>query len=416
MRLTLRTFAALLFATSGTAGASAQDVTLRVWATPSIFAPMFERLVDGFEAGHPGITIELDASHRSQEDVVQAVLRQALVNDLPDISFQGPNFLRTIADKGVTVPLDDLIAGDAEWTPDRFSPALTASGTVAGHVHGVSIGFSVPVIFYNADLVQQAQGDAPFPDSWDGIIELAAKIGALDPAIVGGFHRTDALFFQAQLNARGGALMNADESALAFTGPAGLETLEFMKQLGEAGQGRTPMSRDQARQAFAGGTVGMLTDTSSGIAGRLEQIGDNFEMGVAPFPIPSADGGLPAPGIVATISTKDEARQQAAWQFIKYTVGVEGQEIVAAETSYIPANSVAVEASETLRNLGTEQPLLKPALDSVPHAVAWYAFPGENAAKIDEMIGATVEAVSTLQLEPQAALDKMNEEVSALLP
>ncbi|MGV6876217.1 extracellular solute-binding protein [Pseudochelatococcus sp. B33] len=417
MHPTLKAVAAsLILATSSVASASAEEITLDVWATPSIFKSMFDRLVDGFEAKNPDIKINLDASQRSQEDIVQAVLRQALVGDLPDISFQGPNFLRTIADLGVTVPLDGLIAGDPDWTSENYSEALAAGGTVSGSVHGIPIGLSVPVLFYNADLVKQAQGDAPFPDTWDGIIGLAAKIGSLNSSVVGGFYRTDALFYQAQVNARGGTFMNEAETEIAFTGPEGLDALTFYKRIGEAGQGRTPMTRDQARQAFAGGTVGMLSDTSSGIASRLEEIGDRFTMGVASFPIPAADGGIPSPGIVATISTKDEARQQAAWLFIKYLVSVEGQEIVATETSYIPANGAVFDKSDVLKNLAVNQPLLAPALDSANHAVAWYAFPGQNAAKIDEVMAATIEAVSTLRIKPEEALSKMRSDVEALLP
>lgn len=417
MHPTLKAVAAsLFFATTAVASASAAETTLRVWATPSIFKPMFERLVNGFEAKHPEIKIDLDASQRSQEDIVQAVLRQALVGDLPDISFQGPNFLRTIADRGVTVPLDKLIADDPEWTAENYADSLAAGGTVSGSVQGIPIGLSVPVLFYNADLVKKAQGDAPFPDTWDGIIELARKIGATDSSVVGGFYRTDALFYQAQVNARGGDFMNADETQITFTGPEGLDALTFYKQIGEAGQGRTPMTRDQARQAFAGGTVGILSDASSGIASRLEQIGSSFKMGVAPFPIPAADGGIPSPGIVATISTKDEARQQAAWTFIKYLVSAEGQEIVATETSYIPANGAVFDKSDVLKNLAVNQPLFQPVLDTAKHAVAWYAFPGQNAAKIDEVIAATVEAVATLRIEPEAALTKMRQDVEALLP
>lgn len=396
--------------------AYAETITLKVWATPSIFKGMFEKLTKGFEAKYPDIKIALDASNRSQEDIVQSVLKQAIVGGLPDVSFQGPNYLRTIADRGAIVPIDEMLASDPDWTADRFSPSLANSAKVNGKVYGISIASSVPVIFYNADLVRKAQGDAPLPETWDGIVELAAKISALDKGLVGGFHRTDSLFFQAQINARGGVLMNDAETKIAFTEQPGLEAMRFMKRLGEAGQGRNPMSRDQARQAFAGGTVGMLTDMSSGISARVKQIGDKFRMGVAAFPVPANQGGLPSAGLVATVSTKDKARQKAAWAYIKYIAEVEGQEIVGAETSYFPGNNVALQTSSVLKTLVAEQPLIQPALKTVPLAVAWYAFPGENAAKIDDLIGASVEAVSTLRMAPEAGLAKMKADVEGLLP
>lgn len=178
------------------------------------------------------------------------------------------------------------------------------STKIDGQIQGIGVGFSVPVLYYNADLVRQASGDAPFPKTWDEIIKLAKKIEGSNERVVGGFYRTDALFFQAQLNSRGTGYMDSKETVILPDNDAAQSAFALIKSIGEAGQAKVPMQREQARQAFTSGTVGMLSDMSSQIASFKKQIAGNFELGVARFPIPAASGRIPAAGIAAIMSTK----------------------------------------------------------------------------------------------------------------
>ena len=59
--------------------------------------------------------------------------------------------------------------------------AAVSVGLVGGKQYGVGLAMSTPVIYYNADLVKRAGGDPDkFPTTWDGIIDLAKRIEALD--------------------------------------------------------------------------------------------------------------------------------------------------------------------------------------------------------------------------------------------
>ena len=99
------------------ARAVSRNITLRVNATPSIFKPTFERLRDEFVSRHPGVAIDLRTTARDQEDQVQATLRQALIGELPDVSFEGMKYLRMLQRRQIVAPLTQLIAGDAATTP-----------------------------------------------------------------------------------------------------------------------------------------------------------------------------------------------------------------------------------------------------------------------------------------------------------
>ena len=67
------------FALSGVA--AAETATIRVSATPSILATMFEELVAAFEAEHPDIDVELEIPAGEQDEQLRDLLRQAVVDD-----------------------------------------------------------------------------------------------------------------------------------------------------------------------------------------------------------------------------------------------------------------------------------------------------------------------------------------------
>ena len=240
-------------------------------------------------------------------------------------------------------------------------------------------------------------------------------MGDLNPDIIGGFHRFHPWIFQAQIQSRGGRLIDETETELLFPGDEGQATFDLYRAFGEAGQGELPMTREQGRQAFASGTIGIFTDSSSILRRYEEQVGDSFEIGIAPFP--RVDGGtIPAAGVAAVMLAQDDERQQAAWRFMRFVASPEGQVIVAEETAYVPANAVAFAEGTPLADYYAERPLMSAALATVPHASAWYAYPGENSVRIEEVIRDAIQSVATLQIAPQDALTQLAEDVNAILP
>ena len=412
--------AAALASVSLAATSSAETITLEVSATPSIFTPMFEGIVDAFEASHPDIDIVLDASQRDQDEMIQSLLRRSLVGELPDVSFQGYNYLRTLANRGLVVPLDGFIAADDGWTADRYSHSVTAGSTVNGIVYGLGIGMSFPIIYYNRSLVAQVQEDtAALPDDWDDLIALAERISATGDNRIGLFFQHDASgawTFQALVFSLAGRMMNEDESEMAFTGPEGLEALHLLHRIGAAGQADLDMGRSQARQAFIGGSVGMLIDSSSPLARLEEQVGDAFSIGTARLPIPHGDGTLPAAGISIVLLTEDPERQEAAWQFMRFAASPEAAAIVGTTTGYVPANEVSVREPELLGDFYADNANMGAALQSLPYADRWYVFPGPNAVRITDGLNARLQEVITLQATPEQALAAMAEETRPLLP
>ena len=329
------------------------------------------------------------------------------------MTFQGYNYIRTLAERDLPVPLDAFIAEDAAWQGGEISSSVANSGTLDGTVYGLGLGFSFPVLYYNADLVNAALEGQAFPSDWTGVIELANTLYEGDSGNLGGFLMSHSWIFQALVETTGNAYVG-DDGRLGFAGDQGEAVFDIIGGFAEAGQAESAMTREQARQAFVGGTVGIFTDSSSVLARHLDQIGDRFELAVAPFPISAEGASVPAAGVAGVMLTRDEAKQDAAWRFLSHVVSAEGQMLVAQNTSYVPANAAALESSEDLHALLTQDPRMQAALDTAPLASAWYAFPGQNGREIDAVIADMMQAVTSGTVTPDQAQMQLINEIQAL--
>jgi multiple sugar transport system substrate-binding protein len=400
-----------------TRSSHAQAATVRVSATPSIFRNMFEELRRQFQAKHPGIAVELTVSARNQDDQIQGTLRDALIGELPDVSFEGLNYLRLLQRRRIAMPLNQLIENDPQWNVSTYAPSVSDRGSVDRSIVGLGSAVSVPLIYYDVDRVAAVWASLPMPQDWDSMLALIDALGRRAKlSSLGAFCQRDPghWIFSALVEGLGGSMMAADERRILFDQPPGRRALEIYRAFGQAGQARADMDTDQARQAFVGGGVALLVDSSSSLTSFENQIGGRFRLGTARFPLVS-NGYLPAAGIASILQTRDPARIPAAWQFMKFVSGIEGQTLIGKSTGYFPANDLVVQRPDYLGSYYEARPLLRPIVASMPFVRRWYAFPGKNSPQIDAEIFDALVDVVTLSKTPVQAMDDMKRAVEALL-
>ena len=108
------------------------------------------------------------------------MLREAVTNQMPDVSFQGLNRIRVLVDKNIPRRLDGYIAAEKDFDKQGFHQAMYDIGTSSGKVYALPFAISLPIVYVNLDLAKKAGADpANLPTTWDGIIDLAKKIKAL---------------------------------------------------------------------------------------------------------------------------------------------------------------------------------------------------------------------------------------------
>ncbi|RVK92343.1 extracellular solute-binding protein [Sinorhizobium meliloti] len=397
--------------------AAAEPVTIRVSYSPASLKTLYETVAERFMEMYPEIEIELEAPAASYDELVQQTIMQSIVGQMPDISHQGLNQIRTLADRGLAVPLNDLINNDPKWDEIGVPEGTISYAAFGGETYGLPFAISVPVLYYNVDLIREAGGDPEnLPTTWDDVFNLSRKIDAISPTVSGHYleYTNNSWSFQTFLASFGGRMMSPDESQIEFNGDAGLRTLELLQD--SVGHGQPALERDQARQAFGAGTLGILYTASSSLAGFERTASGKFEVKVGQFPVSSAAVSLPAAGNGIVMLTREPRKQEAAWQYMRFAIGEIGQRIMVETTGYTPVNVRALANPDGLGGFYNENPNYAVATESIESMTGWYSFPGENNSRIIRIIEDYTHEVVSGTREPASALADMTEEVAKLLP
>ncbi|MEM6741431.1 MAG: extracellular solute-binding protein [Pseudomonadota bacterium] len=388
-----------LFLTTGLAVALATAATaeteIRVhYAIPTIWADTQEALADAFMEAHPDITVTIDGPAEGYAEGVQRLLRESVAGTAPDIAYVGLNRWRILEERGLTQPLDAFLPEDPEAA--GYTPALLSLGRFEDTQHALGTSASTMVMYVNPDLVEQAGGSMEdFPTDFDGIIELAAQIDALGDNIEGVWiHRHD-WRFQSLLGAHGGRPMTEDESDITFDGEAGLAAAALYQRFATEG-GMSSMSQDDARQAFPAGTLGIFFESSSLLKRFEEGSAENFEMAVLGTPVVAEENiYFPTGGSAIVMLTDDAEKQRAAWEYMAFVTGPEGQKIIVENTGYAPANKIVLDDESYLGAYYEANPTSLVGHTQVAnHAGPWYAYPGAEGVAVTDLIAAALVEVT----------------------
>ncbi len=405
----------------GVAGARAADVEIVMqYPYPELFTETHKKISEEFAKIHPEIKVTMRAPYDSYEEATQKVLREAVTNQIPDVTFQGLNRVRVLVDKNIAQPLDGYIAAEKDFDKQGFHQAMYDIGTANDKVYALPFAVSLPIVYYNLDLVKQAGGDVNnLPTTWDGVVDLAKKIKALGPDINGVTYVWDITgnwLWQAPVFARGGTMLNADETKVAFDGPEGQFAMRTIARLvTEAGMPN--LDQPSMRSTFAAGKTGIHITSTSDLNKTTQMIGGKFELKTSSFPdIAKPNGRLPAGGNVVMILSKDKAKRDAAWEVVKFWTGPKGAAIMAETTGYMPPNKLANELY--LKDFYVKNPNNYAAVSQLALLTKWYAFPGENGLKITDVIKDHMNSVisGARAKEPDAVLKEMASDVQRLLP
>jgi multiple sugar transport system substrate-binding protein len=396
---------------------STTEITV-LYSIPDLFKTLHEQIAVEFMKAKPQYRVTFLAPQPGYEEVAQATLRAAVTNTLPDVIYHGLNRQRVFFDRKLAQPMDALIAADPEFKTFGHSPGLLDVGRFGGKQLGIGFSVSTPIIYYNADLVTKAGGNAAsLPTSWDEIFALARKVKALGGQTQG-FHFdwdiTGNWMWQALVFSNGGTMLTADEKKVAFDGPAGKAGLATLSRMVTEGTMRD-VAQSVALQDFTAGTMGIWGHSTSRLGGVTKQVADKFRLLTGPFPT-EANGRLPLGGNVAMLFAKDAARQKAAWEYIKFATGPIGATMMVQTTGYFPSALSAADDPKLLKPYYEKNPNHLVAIKQLPKSTGWYAFPGDNGIKITDVIKDHLQSVVSQKAKPDAVLPQMGKDVQALLP
>ena len=238
--------------------AAAQDaVTLRYFtfsAAPDYLEEL-DTIISAFEEANPGITIEVSTAPFS--DYFTLLQADVVSGDAPDVfELNYENFV-TYAANDTLLDISEYLSGDAPYYP-RALEAFQYEGAQLA----LPETFSTVLLFYNADLFDQAGLEYP-TDSWTWADATAAAetIGALGDDVWGLFSPVQFWEFYKKAGQNGEcSFFNADMTESTINSAACVETLSTMVSFIDSGlmPSAAQLSGVSDSELFLSGNLGML--------------------------------------------------------------------------------------------------------------------------------------------------------------
>ncbi len=412
----LSIFAAVLGASVSTAALAEDKVTIEfAYPYSHLFDVTYEAVMPAFEAAHPNVEVKFRATYEDYEDGTNTVLREAVADNLPDVTMQGLNRQAILVDKGIAKSLEPFIAKEADFEKDGYHQAMLDLGTFNDEVYGLPFSVSLPVGYYNMDIMK-AGGIETLPTTWDEVIAACdtMKANGIENPMFWGWNITGNWFVQALMWSQDEALV--EDGKVKVDTPEAATSFETMLSLFR-GCDMKNLDWEEALASFSAGEIGMMFWSTSAV-GAVERAKGDFELKTGEFP--GIDGkplGLPAGGNAAmlTSTSDDSAVQEAAWAWLKFITSGEGAAEVAKTTGYMPPNKAANEI--ILADFYEQNPNKMTAVNQLPLLREWQAYPGENGLAITQVIYDGIESMVIGDQDDVTALqEEMGEEVTDLLP
>lgn len=233
-------------------------------------------IVEAFEAENPGVTVEVTTLPYA--DYFTALQTDLAAGTLADVVDTNYDFFPQLAAAGALAPLEVS-------NPGAYRESLIEAYSVDGVSYGLPSSFSTVVLYYNADLFDQAGIEYPTSDwTWADEQAAAEAITVLGDDIWGSHQPVSFYEFYKVLAQNGESFLNADGTAVAFNTPGGIEAAEWL--VGKSGTVMPTIEQGQGTpdfdtNLFVDGKLGML-HTGIWVFGAVADVPFNWDIAVEP--------------------------------------------------------------------------------------------------------------------------------------
>lgn len=329
-------------------------------------------------------------------DALTAAMSTDDIANMPDVIQLYGESVSIIRDYDRTVWAEDYImdAGSTLKKEDLI-PNTVVSHSIGGKMIGVPWGISALMLYYNQDYLDAI--GAEVPKTLAEMAELLPKLVDQTDAQYGLNVRVNEFELENWIATQGpeGTYFGNNESGhkshmteLACNQDGSLEKyLEEWEKV--VASGAYKATRDSINEEFAQGMHGMVIMTSSRIPTIAELVGADFTWGVAPIPTVATDdvgGAYPSGSGLFILDRDDQAKQDAAWEFVQFMASPEAQVMWLDGAGYIPVNLKTTELEAYQTAIAAEPKLQTPyeVLLSAPEMVVPAYVP--NSSTTDSVI------------------------------
>ncbi|MEZ4666416.1 MAG: sugar ABC transporter substrate-binding protein [Anaerolineae bacterium] len=332
MRHTKIMFIALLIVLLAVVGvARAQDaqteITYMMWGAPEELA-VWQVIVDDFQAANPNIKVSVDVSDwESYWNKLQTLFAGGTP---PDVFAMDAPLYPDWQSRDVLLNLQPYL--DAEPTLlDGFYPVTLQAYKREDGYYGLPRDFQTIVLFYNKDMFDAAGMEYP-TDDWtlDDLREAAKKLtldtngdGVTDQFGFSSDYYDMELFWSEAIWGYGGEIINPEYTQTLLAEGSARDAWHYMADMMLTD--KTVPDPDQVAQygydVFAAGAAAMTT-IGHWVVPTYSQL--PFKWDVSAFPAGPA-GRATSVNSAGFVVAKASQNADAAWQFIKFAIGDDGQ-------------------------------------------------------------------------------------------
>lgn len=377
--------------TPAAAAADSSAVTIRwaYWGSESR-VKISQQAIEIFQTANPGFKVNPEPSGGTGDHFIK-VDTQLAGGNTPDIIQMGGN-INDYVKRDVLLPLEQY-AGTVLNT-SVIDPSAIESGTIGGHLYGVSTGVTMPALVYNKSLIERI--GAPLPQKSMTYPEFEAYLTTLKSRLPAGVYPmqdigalpSNSTPFGYWTRYNGTPLYDADANTTAVTAQDAQRYLEMFKSLRD--RGLVPPAD------IAAGYPESNADTSALVAGKVAigyiwtnqlagyQAAMTDEIDLIEFPGAAATMALwQAPSQFYTVN-KASRNPEAAVKFINFLVND-------PEAAKVLGNDRGASASATARAAGAANPADQKVLE-------YLAVAGPHSSKETAHLPNDTELNSTLYL------------------
>jgi len=315
------------------------------WGDPPELPP-FEEIVSKYQAAHPDVKIEIQ--HAPWSGYFTRLDAQLAAGAGPDVFFitNVPSY----ASRGALAPLDDLIK-QSSFPIDEYVPSSLLTHSYEGKLYSIPRDSAPSALYYNSDAFDAAgvaypNADWKWADLRDAAIKLTTNEGGRITRYGLALESND---WATWVQQNGGKVFDDPLQPTTFllAEPAAVEAIQYIGDLINKDK-VTPnfLEAEQAggtAQLFSSGQAAMVITNPS----RLGTFADvPFKWAVANLPAGPTGIHSNRTGGAGFAINANSKNPEAAWAFLQYLAGPEGQSIFAgAKAAAVPAMT----GNETVR-------------------------------------------------------------------
>jgi multiple sugar transport system substrate-binding protein len=384
-----------------------------VWARGKDITGAAHAIADAFNASHPNIHVtmkEMPNDSGQQHDAYVTMLNaKSSEIDVFDIDVVWP---AELAQASYVLPLDRFIQQD-NIDLSQYNQGALSAAHFNGKQWAMPRYIDAGLLFYRKDIVKDP------PKTWDDLIKQAKQYQGQNGTKYG-------YVFQAKqyeglvcnavefISAYGGQIVN-DKGEVVINSP---ETIKGLKKLVEIANSDfvpknvTTFEETESHTQFIEGNSVFIRNWPYqwALANDKTQSKIVDKVGVAPLPAGDKGSAAALGGWMAAINAYS-THKQAAWEFLKYLTGPEGEKIMAVKGGKAPTYNPLYQDQDVLK----ANPFFanKSFVDGLNKAVSRPVVP--NYQQISEIIQIHVSKAIAGQETVEQAVQNMDKELKAAM-